>query len=775
MFATFNNFPADALNTQRSESTKKAAFEIVLGQKPNRLCEISDKTGPLLEEDLTELFKDQDFSQVTIVESLNELREGCSSPRPSTPKSILQESNNTHQTIDLECLDHLLKANTCREIEEETGSLQDNAYDHKISKNNEGYEVLPNRDTPIDADVPQVQHPIEDDGIFFSSDEEEKVGETSGTTKNVFETLLAKLRDGSETKDKRKVTISDSHLLDYVEKSISTERIAGIMTGKEILPSYSYNGKIPDTGQTGHNDFIHYLENAEIYEDELTLIRDHILKCCKKENGLFLDGDKVVSLSFKELLSYIEHTERLPAKKDVEAPAVNDSRSNTAIFPVTSPRRKRIRDKVVQQGLVNADKMIKKYAKRKRIIVEEFQVGENVSVKIPKQDRIASDNKRLPCVIVDKRGGPTSSYRLVCSSGTIDRRVTASDIMRYPGRVEIDENNLNKRISLRQAAREASVIKANTLSCKCKKGCTGKTCVCRKAGKICSSRCHKGISCKNNQFHQLVKEQVEHSKDPDRPATTTKRSDVIKPDVESKAAIGGKVSNEKYVKEKMKDLKAQNQRATSTKVSHGIEPNIGKNVVKGREPENLVFPSYGGHIVASDGSKMILQNTCRLDSWFAVIRILWKNNQEKMQTICKIYKESFPNSVNILHLIELEQYLQAKAGAALIMDLKIVNHSIDFYGNENEGFMKMFGFLFRHVISSSCDSKYCPDSHQKTSLCSFPTITTEEKVTKMTLSQEVNDWLFNRQQSVCGRKLSKAPPDDDLVFWDVQLQERSTA
>eukprot|EP00112_Aurelia_sp_Birch-Aquarium-sp1_P014510 Seg314.4 transcript_id=Seg314.4/GoldUCD/mRNA.D3Y31 product="hypothetical protein" protein_id=Seg314.4/GoldUCD/D3Y31 len=756
MVRPFIIFVADALNTQRSESTKTTAFEIVFGQKPNRLCEISDKTGPLLEEDLSEIFKDQDFSRVTVVESLTELKENCNGSHPSTPKSSLQESKSTLHTIDAEALDDILQISTTNKAKEVAGSFLGDAYDHTISKNDDGHEVL--ADSDITADMWHEWNPVKDDEHCYSSGEDPsgkppKVTEAGG---NAFEELLAELRDVSGTKVKEKVTILDSDLLSYVKKSISSERIAGVMTGKESIPSYAYKGKVPEKGQAGYDEFIHYLQINEIYEDKLSVIRDHILKYCKKENGLFLDGEKILSFASIELLAYIEYMKAVPANKGGnDIPVVENSSSNTeaAIFPVTSPRRKRIRDKVVQQGLVNADKMTKKYAKQKHIIIEEFQVGENVSGKIPKQDRISSDNKRLACVVVDKRGGRTPSYRLACSSGTLDRRVTTFDTMHYPGRVEINKNNLNKSVSLRQAAREASVVKASALSCKCKKGCTGKTCVCRKDGKVCSSRCHKGISCKNNQFHQLVKEQMQDAKEQGGEVDNSLFHQLAKEQMEDSKEQGGEVENSLFhqlAKEQMEDSKEQR-----------------------REVENLLFPSYGGHIFGSDGSKIILRNTCRFDSWFAILRVLWENNHEKMKSVCESYKDGSPNSVNILHLIELEQYLQAKAGAALIINLEIINHSIYFYGNENEGFMKIFGFLLKHVISSACNSKYCPNPNHKASLCSFPTITTDEKVTKKMFSQSVHEWLFNRQQSVCGRKLCKAPPGDDLVFWDVQLQERS--
>ena len=57
-----------------------------------------------------------------------------------------------------------------------------------------------------------------------------------------------------------------------------------------------------------------------------------------------------------------------------------------------------------------ADKMATRYNKKKQ--VECFAVGDQVSLRIPRIDRSATDLPCLPCIIVDVQGGLQGVYRL---------------------------------------------------------------------------------------------------------------------------------------------------------------------------------------------------------------------------------------------------------------------------------------------------------------------------------------------------------------------------
>ena len=118
----------------------------------------------------------------------------------------------------------------------------------------------------------------------------------------------------------------------------------------------------------------------------------------------------------------------------------------------------------------NQDYMIGKYQKGKRIKVADFQIGENVSLLIPKGDRQHSDLKRLPCTIIDKSSGQIPTYKLLCEHGMLNRRYTASTLMSYPGVVK---GKIQKRISLTEAGQLSNMNVV--VFCSCKKSMSNTT------------------------------------------------------------------------------------------------------------------------------------------------------------------------------------------------------------------------------------------------------------------------------------------------------------
>ena len=63
--------------------------------------------------------------------------------------------------------------------------------------------------------------------------------------------------------------------------------------------------------------------------------------------------------------------------------------------------------------------MIERHAKRKRIKMEDFNVGDNVVVKVPTINRGKCDVGRVPAVVLLKRGKIQAKYKLACRFGTI--------------------------------------------------------------------------------------------------------------------------------------------------------------------------------------------------------------------------------------------------------------------------------------------------------------------------------------------------------------------
>ena len=160
----------------------------------------------------------------------------------------------------------------------------------------------------------------------------------------------------------------------------------------------------------------------------------------------------------------------------------------------TSKKHLKRRQLADQYYRKNAERMKERYNKKR---VHTFDVGDSVSVRIPRIDRAATDLHRFPCVVVEHLGRKYFLYRLRCQYGVRDSLYPESELEVYRGAVQLSVSGLKKaqKLSIQEAAKAANPQNAfYETSCNCKKGCSGKQCSCKKEGKPCSTRCHFGKS-----------------------------------------------------------------------------------------------------------------------------------------------------------------------------------------------------------------------------------------------------------------------------------------
>jgi hypothetical protein len=134
-------------------------------------------------------------------------------------------------------------------------------------------------------------------------------------------------------------------------------------------------------------------------------------------------------------------------------------------------------------------RMMQKYSKRQDI--QHFEVGDIVSLKVPREDRTSTDNRRLFGRVLDEPY--PHRYKVLTQSGIIQRlvptkRLGAVDKALWSD-IVIPESA--KEVSLGLAAREASTSARVGISCQCKGLCNTKRCRCYKEGKKCSVHCHR--------------------------------------------------------------------------------------------------------------------------------------------------------------------------------------------------------------------------------------------------------------------------------------------
>jgi hypothetical protein len=132
--------------------------------------------------------------------------------------------------------------------------------------------------------------------------------------------------------------------------------------------------------------------------------------------------------------------------------------------------------------------MIQKYSKRHNI--QHFDIGAIVSIKVPREDRTSTDNKRLFARILEE---PYPHwYQAITLSGIIQRLIPTKSLQAVEQALwsDITIPTSTKQVTLALAAREASTSARVGISCQCKGQCNSKRCRCYKEVKGCSVHCH---------------------------------------------------------------------------------------------------------------------------------------------------------------------------------------------------------------------------------------------------------------------------------------------
>ena len=132
--------------------------------------------------------------------------------------------------------------------------------------------------------------------------------------------------------------------------------------------------------------------------------------------------------------------------------------------------------------------MIRKYTKKHDI--QHFEVGAIVSIKVPREDRTSTDNKRLFARILDEPY--PHRYQVLTYSGIIQRLIPTKSLRVVEQALwsDILIPTSTKEVTLGLAAREASTSARVRISCQCKGQCNSKRCRCYKEAKECSVHCH---------------------------------------------------------------------------------------------------------------------------------------------------------------------------------------------------------------------------------------------------------------------------------------------
>ena len=172
-----------------------------------------------------------------------------------------------------------------------------------------------------------------------------------------------------------------------------------------------------------------------------------------------------------------------------------------------SPNRKSLREKATENVQKKAESVTKKALKKSP--TSSLKLGDVVLVPLSDVDCTKVDGKTLAGVIVTINKDK-STCTVAVKEGLLHRAYAFHALRVVPiasnnrKAIDLEDANLHwhglPKITEREAARFVSSVGGQGMvKCNCKGDCITNSCACKKAGRICSSCCHRNSKCcKNN-------------------------------------------------------------------------------------------------------------------------------------------------------------------------------------------------------------------------------------------------------------------------------------
>ena len=218
------------------------------------------------------------------------------------------------------------------------------------------------------------------------------------------------------------------------------------------------------------------------------------------DNGIETNWGMYLKHSYKEYVEYFAKMRKMELERDTRGKEID-----------VTPGRSSTRAKAFANLQKSASK-IKARVEKRATKEKVMELKEVVHIPLKDVDRAKTDPTSLTGVIVmvNKK---MAKVRVAVETGLLQNWYQYHQV----GRVTGPGNNMElnglsdaftnwrrlPEISEREAARNQSVVGGQghgIIRCKCKGNCSNSKCPCKKAGRICTSACHKGNdSCLNHE------------------------------------------------------------------------------------------------------------------------------------------------------------------------------------------------------------------------------------------------------------------------------------
>lgn len=202
---------------------------------------------------------------------------------------------------------------------------------------------------------------------------------------------------------------------------------------------------------------------------------------------------------------------RSPTEEEVQQALEEDGNKNAAMLAEEdkmlqiSPKRKQLRDEGFKKYLEQAKRMKTRAGKLDGTV----NVGDVVQVRLHRELHTKVDGKGLLAVVVEVL--PSGQLRCATKAGVLKNPYARHNLTVMKGHMNdrslvdgLEHAFVNwqemRPVSEVAAKRVVSVATNPEVSCNCRGKCDTRRCPCRKADRLCHSRCHRGNSdCVNHE------------------------------------------------------------------------------------------------------------------------------------------------------------------------------------------------------------------------------------------------------------------------------------
>ena len=150
------------------------------------------------------------------------------------------------------------------------------------------------------------------------------------------------------------------------------------------------------------------------------------------------------------------------------------------------------REQCVEKMEKQAKKMLDRSAKR----FKPAHIGDNVLVPIPDVDKGRVEFRNIKGIVTGDLGN--GCFTIGTPEGTLKQPYTRNQFIPTTAELLKPTDVKENLVSLREVANKVSLCGGQGYDrCNCTTGCSSNRCSCKKAGKLCSSKCHHSLSCTN--------------------------------------------------------------------------------------------------------------------------------------------------------------------------------------------------------------------------------------------------------------------------------------